>query len=121
MNISSNVKAFFWHVASGYAIRNGWDFETPLREFYAAHPEKEAALADQSYVSLGDIVVSEADVLFAYEGVVTANFEVFFTNLNNGWKEKDAKFTGEEVVLQSMHSGSSDYLFVKDVWELVNS
>ncbi|QHJ82239.1 MAG: hypothetical protein [Bacteriophage sp.] len=112
MKITNNH--FFYHLAAENAIRLDWDFETELSEVYKDKPEEldKPVLEHAS----GDIL-TERDVLEASKGNVTPSFEVFFTKVYNGVSHLDS----DMAVLSSMHSGSSDYLYVKDIVEMVNS
>lgn len=112
MKITNNH--FFYHLAAENAIRLGWDYDSDIDVAYIGKPEEldKPVLEHAS----GDIL-TERDVLEASKGNVTPSFEAFFTKVYNGVSHLDS----DMAVLSSMHSGSSDYLYVKDIVEMVNS
>ncbi|ECJ3451768.1 hypothetical protein BNKMLPFJ_00122 [Escherichia phage vB_EcoS-26175IV] len=108
MQLSSKVQGYFGHVTMEFAISKGWDFEQDLAEFY-----KDIDL-NVPYMGLSTgQEITEGDVFKASQGEVTPGFAKFWLGLT---LKEDAPEDG--VVMQSMHSGSSDYLFVSDVKEL---
>lgn len=119
MQINSKVSGFFFHVASEFAIANGWDFEQDLNDFYTENTELAEKLTKSMYLELSNhkASISEWDCFQASKGVATESFQEFWNTYAKGLFH-DAP--DNAVVLQSMHSGSSDYLYVKDVKELVS-
>jgi hypothetical protein len=118
-------RSFTSHAALEGAMRNGFDFtsEQQLSDWVTSQSDE----FKKSVVwSLGDssISVTEEDLCLASGGNYTEGFKAFFTqvlaNMEKA-KEDGAKITDDSVVLQSMHSGSSDYLFLKDLREAVES
>ncbi|EJO9850561.1 hypothetical protein NVD72_004787 [Salmonella enterica] len=108
MQLSSKVQGYFGHVTMEFAISKGWDFEQDLAEFY-----KDIDL-NVPYMGLSTgQEITEGDVFKASQGEVTPSFAAFWLGLT---LKEDAPDDG--VFMQSMHSGSSDYLYVKDVREI---
>lgn len=108
MQLSSKIKGYFGHVTMEFAISKGWDFEQDLAEFY-----KDIDLNVQ-YMGLSTgQEITEADVFKASQGEITPSFAEFWLGVTLKDNAPD-----EGVVMQSMHSGSSDYLYVRDVKEL---
>lgn len=112
MKITKNH--FFWHLASENAIRIGWDFDSNIDVAYIGKPEE---LLKEVYKTASGLVITEGDVLEASKGNVTPAFEAFFTQVHTNTSHLDP----DDVILCSMHSGSSEYLYVKDITEMVNS
>lgn len=119
MQITSKVSCFFFHVASEFAIANGWDFEKDLTEFYTENTELVEKLTNSMYLELSkaNVTLTEWDCFQASKGIATESFQEFWNTYAKGLFH-DAP--DNAVVIQSMHSGSSDYLYVKDVKELVS-
>lgn len=118
MQININVRSFFFHVASEFAIGQGWDFVQDLTDFYKDNPNLAAKLNESIYVQIQDSVsLSEWDVLQASNSVATEGFQQFWLEFAKGLY---STAPDNAVILQSMHSGSSDYLYVKDIRELVS-
>lgn len=105
---------FFFHVCSEAAISNGWDYENSPADFMLAQDDK--VLSGMVY-SVGGFELREIDIAMAAKGQATDDFKEFWDNYAENIMYADAKDDG--VVLQSMHSGSSDLLFVKDVRSMV--
>jgi hypothetical protein len=112
MKVTNNH--FFYHLAAENAIRLGWDFDSDMAVAYIGKPEE---LEKPVLVLASGDSLTEGDVLEASKGIVTPNLEVFFCKLHDDVSHLDS----DKVVLSSMHSGSSDYLYVKDIIEMVNS
>ena len=108
MQLSSKIQGYFGHVTMEFAISKGWDFEQDLAEFY-----KDIDLNVQ-YMGLSTgQEITEGDVFKASQGEITPSFAEFWLGITLKDNAPD-----EGVVMQSMHSGSSDYLYVRDVKEL---
>ncbi|EJB4242348.1 hypothetical protein MT068_001424 [Salmonella enterica] len=105
MQLSSKVQGFFGHVTMQFALMKGWDMEQELDEFYKTIDLD----VDYAALSTGENV-TERDIFKASQGEVTPGFAKFWVAIT---LKEDAPDDG--VVMQSMHSGSSDMLFVKDV------
>lgn len=112
-------QSFFHHTAMETAIRNGWDFEQNLTEFYNTHERGSAILGGVVWEIKG-LQVTESDVLCASCGTITHDLYLMFSEYLKGVKTSAWDIEVSPVVLQSMHSGSSDYLFLKDIKELVD-
>lgn len=110
MQLTDSIKAFFAHVTMEFAIRSGWDFQGDLVDFYRDN-NIDLSVSYASLASGEDI--SENDIFQASLGVVTPSFAKFWLAIT---LKDDAPEDG--VVMQSMHSGSSDYLFISDVKEI---
>lgn len=108
MQLSNKIQGYFGHVTIEFAISKGWDFEQDLAEFY-----KDIDL-NVPYMGLSTGQgITEADVFKASQGEITPSFAEFWLGITLKDNAPD-----EGVVMQSMHSGSSDYLYVRDVKEL---
>ncbi|QIN99353.1 hypothetical protein HWD21_gp143 [Salmonella phage oldekolle] len=108
MQLSNKIQGYFGHVTIEFAISKGWDFEQDLAEFY-----KDIDL-NVPYMGLSTgQEITEADVFKASQGEVTPSFAAFWLGITLKDTAPD-----EGVFMQSMHSGSSDYLYVRDVKEL---
>lgn len=111
MQLSNKIQGYFGHVTMEFALQHGWDMEKDLSEFYESHKE-----IDLSSVYLGLSTgqeLTEYDVFKASQGEITPSFAEFWLGITLKDSAPD-----EGVVMQSMHSGSSDYLYVRDVKEL---
>ncbi|QXV84388.1 hypothetical protein bas34_0092 [Escherichia phage SelmaRatti] len=105
MQLSSKIQGYFGHVTMEFAISKGWDFEQDLAEFY-----KDIDL-NVPYMGLSTgQEITEADVFKASQGEITPSFATFWSGFTIKEEAPD-----DDVFMQSMHSGSSDMLFVKDV------
>ena len=105
-------KGFFWHLFSETAIRNGWDFEEDFNVFVSKMSDETLdAVAFTAYEN----DITERDIYEASNGVATDSFIKFYKTIYE--KCKDNKET-HQCVQSSMHSGSSDYLFVSDLKEM---
>ncbi|EJT0117306.1 hypothetical protein NVX19_003571 [Salmonella enterica] len=108
MQLSGKIQGFFGHVTMQFALMKGWDMEQELDEFY-----KTVDLTEEyASLSTGE-TITEGDIFAASCGEVTPSFAAFWNGIT---LKEDAPDDG--VFMQSMHSGSSDYLFVKDVREI---
>lgn len=108
MQLSNKIQGYFGHVTIEFAISKGWDFEQDLAEFY-----KDIDL-NVPYMGLSTgQELTEYDVFKASQGEITPSFAEFWLGITLKDNAPD-----EGVVMQSMHSGSSDYLYVRDVKEL---
>lgn len=111
MQLSGKLKRYFHHVTMEFAISKGWDFEQDLAKYYESHKEIDLSSA---YLGLSTgQELTEYDVFKASQGEITPSFAEFWLGIT---LKDDAPEDG--VLMSSMHSGSSDYLFVKDVKEL---
>ena len=108
MQLSSKIQGYFGHVTMQFALMHGWDLEEELADFY----EKVDLNVPFAELGTGEVLL-EADIFKASQGDVTPGFAKFWLGITL----KDGA-PDDGVVMQSMHSGSSDYLFVKDVKEL---
>ena len=112
-------QSFFHHTAMETAISNGWDFKQDLVEFYEQHEDKEKILSRTVWEVKG-CIVTEEDVLYASKGAITEAMYIMFSTYLAGVKPSSWGIVPSPTVLVSMHSGSSDYLFLKDVKGLVD-
>ena len=113
--LNDNAKAFFWHVSSEHALRNGWDMESDIEDFFGRN---NIDLQSVVYsVSNGEeyVNLTELDVLQASLGHITEGFRNFWGTV----KLKD-EVKPEDTILISMHSGSSFHLRREDIQELLN-
>lgn len=113
MKLTSSVKAFFHHYSLQFGIKTGWDFEQDYADFVNENLEE---FKDSVCLTLTtiDLDVTEYDIAMLALGVVTETGEVLLGALLNIAKD----YTDSIVLLSSMHSGSSDYLYVKDIRDL---
>ncbi len=103
---------FFYHVACESAIANHWDYEQDLFT-WAIHGGR--TYLENPVWSLGEITVNETDILQATQGNITPTLRLFFSVVvDNLVGNPD-----DTVVMQSMHSGSSEYLYLKDLKEII--
>lgn len=117
---SGNAR-FFHHLFSETAIGNNWDYEQSLPEFVTEIiKNKPAVMKAEAFVIAsrhGEAKLTELDVYLASQNKVTESFANFYTIYYKGLTEKG--LAENPVVQQSMHSGSSDYLFRKDIEAMV--
>lgn len=111
MLLSDRVKGFFHHLTAEYAISLGWDFEEQLADFYS---DKDLMVAAYSIRSSGK-ELTELDIFEASKGNATTSFKDFFIDL----LAKSTHMSDETPLLVSMHSGSSDYLFVGEAKKMI--
>jgi hypothetical protein len=105
---------FWWHVASEFALMNGWDMEQDYCEWAEANMQ---LLHDNKCYSCAGNDVTEYDIAQAGQGKATVAFDMWLRAYHVGLKPTAPD---NACVLMSMHSGSSDYMFVKDVKEMCN-
>lgn len=103
--------SFFWHLFSETAIRNGWDFEEDLESFVSKLP---FGVMEAYAFSAYDVNLTEYDIYKASSGIATDNFITFYKTIYNNCKNDSS----HKCVQASMHSGSSDYLFVSDLEQM---
>lgn len=117
---SGNVR-FFHHLFLETAIRNEWDYEQDLSEFVIElimkKPEVMKAVAFTLASVYGEAKLTELDIYLASQNKVTESLANFYTTYYKGLTEKG--LAENPVIQQSMHSGSSDYLFRKDIEAMV--
>lgn len=104
--------SFFWHLFSETAIRKGWDFEEDLDIFVLKM--KDETLDSVAFTAYGNDI-TERDIYAASKGIATDNLITFYKEIYNNCKN-DSEYS---VVQASMHSGSSDYLFVSDLKQMI--
>jgi len=109
-------KSFFYHVAIETALRYGWDLEQDLDEFLGGLPK---VILNEPVWQVNTLIAHERDVIEASKGVVTEKLYEMFKEFLKGVKPEAFLISPSPVVLASMHSGSSDYLYLHDVKELV--
>jgi hypothetical protein len=103
--------SFFYHVATEAAISKGWGFEEDIYEWCKG----KSYLLDVVWsVPSGDVL--EVDVLQASQGIITDKLYNLFKFAASAFPEDINK---NAFVLSSSHSGSSDYLTVRNVLDLI--
>lgn len=115
--------SFFTHVAMEFALRNGWDFEANLIDFWKGREEELTSICYEVVVTgeykeqYGELVkLTEADILLMSQGKYNQACIDFWTYYSKIIKPE---VPDNATVLQSMHSGSSDMLFVSDIKAMV--
>lgn len=103
--------SFFWHLFSETAIRNGWDFEEDFDIFVLKM--KDEVLDLVAFTAYGNDL-TERDIYTASKGIATDNFIKFYKTIYDNCKNDSS----HKCVHASMHSGSSDYLFVSDLEQM---
>lgn len=104
--------SFFWHLFSETAIRNGWDFEEDFDIFVLKM--KDEVLDSVAFTAYGNDL-TERDIYAACKGIATDSFIKFYRTIYNNCKTAKES---HQCVQSSMHSGSSDYLFVSDLEQM---
>ncbi len=104
--------SFFWHLFSETAIRNGWDFEEDFDNFVLKM--KDEVLDSVAFTAYGNDL-TERDIYSASKGVMTEGFIKFYKTIYDNCKTNKES---HQCVQSSMHSGSSDYLFVSDLEQM---
>lgn len=107
-----SLESFFHHYSLEFAFKQDYDFD----EDYIAFVErkKEAYQASEAFAinykpfSEYDIFNASIDIKRLVPDLFSALLEIAEKNLN----------TPEAVLMQSMHSGSSEYLRVRDILAL---
>lgn len=128
---------FFHHTALEYAMRNGYDCEQDLTEFWESKKEKleeacwELPIKEEHQEKWGEtITVTEGDVIELSKGIVGESAYRMFKyyedhcimpDFSREALKKRGPTPPPPVVLQSMHSGSSAYLTVKDIYDAVDA
>lgn len=115
--------SFFTHVAMEFALRNGWDFEANLVDFWKGREEELTSICYEVVVTgeykeqYGELVkLTEADILLMSQGKYNQDCIDFWTYYSKIIKPE---VPDNATVLQSMHSGSSDMLFVSDIKAMI--
>lgn len=103
--------SFFWHLFSETAIRNGWDFEEDFDIFVLKM--KDEVLDSVAFTAYGNDL-TERDIYTACKGIATEGFTKFYKTICDHCKND----SDHKCVQSSMHSGSSDYLFVSDLEQM---
>ena len=89
-------------------LTQGYPMDGSPVEWYAENSDKFTEVA----LTFGGEELLESDVAqFAWKDNVTPQMRKFFEQA--GEMSKD--LAGNDVLMQSMHSGSSDYLYVKNI------
>lgn len=120
MKVHSSLAAFWDHYSMRFGISLGWDFEQPYKEFVEQH-EKEFAEANAMTITHEEYgcEVSELDIAKLGFGEVTPNalniLKMYKRHADGTCSCGHGELADDAVVLQSMHSGSSDMLFIKDI------
>lgn len=113
--LNGNAKSFFWHVSSEHAIRNGWDMESNLEDFFG-RSNLNMNSAVYSVKQDGVLIdLTEFDVLQASLGQLTEGFRKFWAAV----KLRD-EVKPEDTILISMHSASSFHLRREDIQEFLD-
>lgn len=110
--------SFFWHLASETAIRNGWDYEEDFNEFFEKLDSK--ILDSVAFEAYGN-QLTERDIYQASNGIASTGFTKFYKTIYEKCKEKGTSTPlsrKTSLIQQSVHSGSSDYLFFSDLEEM---
>lgn len=107
--------SFFWHLASETAIRKGWDYEEDFNQFFE---KLDSSILDSVAFEAYGNQLTERDIYQAANGIASEGFTKFYKTIYEKCKEKDTK--SSSLIQQSMHSGSSDYLFFSDLEEMFN-
>lgn len=103
--------SFFWHMFSETVIRNGWDFEEDFDIFVLKM--KDEVLDSVAFTAYGNDL-TERDIYAACKGIATEGFTKFYKTIYDHCKND----SDHKCVQSSMHSGSSDYLFVSDLEQM---
>lgn len=107
-----DIPAFAWHVAAESAIQRGWDYEEDLVEFLKG---KMNGADECTHSNSSGAEVYLSDWLEALAGVYTDRFIAFWRSVDTRIKEQVGEGkTYPDVLMISMHSGSSDY-FTKEM------
>lgn len=112
-----DIKAFAWHLCSLEAIRDGWDMEADMGPVLA---QRVATENDPVMYSAGSADVHLSDWVAAMKGEHTERFMQFWRTVHRSVEAQVAN--GKEwpdVLLVSMHSGSSDYFTKEMLFDLV--
>lgn len=111
-----SLNSFWLHYAMEYAIaETGYDLKGDLLAYAYTNPDefKEVSLTIVGEES--NVDVTEMDILKLGYGDVTENALALLTKYHDNLIEHSVD--PNEVINQSMHSGSSDYLYARDIYE----
>lgn len=101
--------SFFWHLFSETAIRNGWDVEEDFDTFVSKM--EDSVLDSVAFTAYGNDL-TERDIYEVSKGSATPSFVLFYKTM---YENNASKNNPNQCIQCSMHSGSSDYLFVEDL------
>ncbi len=113
MVLTSKITGFMFHYSLQYLLSIGFDIcDGDHEEFVAQNPDKMAAVTF-TLKSTG-VDVTELDIYKASQGEATEAMQSLIKQWDLMIKEDTDDLA---TVLVSMHSGSSDYLYAKDIRE----
>ncbi len=121
MKVTNSVAMFWNHYSMRFGIGNGWDFEEDYKTFVGRN-EKLYKEAVSLHLTTSNLDVSEWDIAQMGFGDVTTGGEAimaaYLSHVNDTCSCEDhGVLEDNAVVYSSMHSGSSDYLYARDVRE----
>lgn len=98
-----------------FALSQGWDLTESIDDFVASQESVYKSTMCFTVQQDPEVVVSEYDVYLAGKGEITENMQVLLAEyLKNLQKHK---VYPDAVLNVSNHSGGSDYLFARDIYE----
>lgn len=116
-NLSSNLKAFYWHKSAEYLLSIGWDMEQDPLEFLDATERTDIAFTIRAAPEGAEpyvVNVAERELVLAATGEDSRGLRELMFSYERAINSK-ADVHDSMTCDVSMHSGSSDYLHVRDV------
>lgn len=119
--LSTNIKAFFFHVSCEYLLSKGWDLEEDPFDFIE---KVEGGLTDKfctiNHPDGSKYHVTEYEIALAGAGIDTLGLRKYMESYGRAIAS-NSEATPDKMCGASMHSGSSDYLYVRDVTDYLEN
>lgn len=110
-----SMNSFWLHYAMQYAIaETGYNLEGDLLAYAYNNPDEFKSVALTVITPDGEVDVTEMDILKLGYGDVTDKALVLLKKYHENLIKHAVD--ENEIINQSMHSGSSDYLYAKDIY-----
>lgn len=122
-HINQSMRGFFSHVSFLLALQHGWDLENNISEFWDNVCKEAPEQAMSAYVFLvqkdgSKKEMTRNEVFQAAKGYDSPGLNAYAHAIMRGVNASPKGFFDPTSTVDiSMHSGSSDYLFLSDILE----
>lgn len=101
----------FWqHYSMQFSIHLGWDYEQDLKEFVSNNRDK----YNESSFTVDGTDITEWEIFNLGQGSVVGNAQLLLDKLKYIANLEENVSRPDDVLLDSVHSGSSEYLYIRD-------
>ncbi|QFR57660.1 hypothetical protein CPT_Slocum_083 [Serratia phage Slocum] len=115
VELSPQLRSFFFHFSMVPVIRAGWDFEGDALEYFDKHCDASLVAFNVKNDEGHMEPVTERELLLAGAGEDNPGLRKLMRAWERAMAKTDKELTPASVLDVSMHSGSSEYLRVGDV------